>query len=90
VQNIYLVKKCFAQDMVYAPLKEWNSEEPPQRVYSQMHTADWWWKTHVGSDPTFHSPSIPDIGMQIDNQQRIDCQKEQHWYQLYVPQMSPF
>jgi len=76
--------------MVYAPVKEWNSEEPPERVYSEMHTADWWWETQVGSDATFHSSSIPDIGMKIDNQQRIDCRKEQHWYQSYVPLTSPF
>jgi len=53
--------------MVYTPVKEWNSEEPPQRVYSEMHTADWGWEMQVGSDATFHSPSILDIGMQIDN-----------------------
>ena len=76
--------------MVYTPVKEWNSEEPPQRVYSEMHTADWWWETQGGSDAMFHSPSILDIRMQIDNQQRIDCRKEQHWYQSYVPQMLPF
>ena len=33
--------KCFAQDLVYAPVKEGNREEPSQRVYSEMHTADW-------------------------------------------------
>ena len=35
-----LDQKCFARDLVYATVKEWNSEEPPQRVYSEMHTAD--------------------------------------------------
>ena len=40
--------------MVYAPVKEWNGEEPPQHVYSEMHMADWWWETQVGSDGTFH------------------------------------
>ncbi|KAG0132972.1 hypothetical protein HOY82DRAFT_483212, partial [Tuber indicum] len=40
-----LSQRCFAQDLVYAPVKEWNSEEPPQRVYSEMRTGDWWWET---------------------------------------------
>ncbi|KAG0633314.1 hypothetical protein HOY80DRAFT_1106566 [Tuber brumale] len=29
----------------YAPVKEWNSVEPPLQVYSEMHIADWWWET---------------------------------------------
>jgi len=73
-----------------ASVKKGNSEEPPPRVYSEMHTANWWWETQVGSVATFHSPCIPDIGMQIDNQQRIDCSKEQQWYQSYLPQTSSF
>jgi len=64
----YLVlQKVFAQDMVYALVTEWNSEERPQQVYSEMHTADRSWETQLSSDATFHSPSIPHIGMQIDN-----------------------
>ena len=53
-----LCQRCFAQDLVYAPVKEWNSEDPPQRVYSEMHTADWWWETQVGSNATFQGASI--------------------------------
>ena len=34
-----LGERCFAEDLVYPPVKEWNSEEPPQRVYSEMHIA---------------------------------------------------
>ncbi|KAG0640123.1 hypothetical protein HOY80DRAFT_1000449 [Tuber brumale] len=37
-----LSQKCFAQDIVYAPVKDWDSETPPARVYSEMHTGDWW------------------------------------------------
>ncbi|KAG0632929.1 hypothetical protein HOY80DRAFT_854248, partial [Tuber brumale] len=40
-----LSQKCFAQDIVYAPVKDWDSETPPARVYSEMHTGDWWWET---------------------------------------------
>ena len=53
--------------MVYTPVKEWSSEEPPQPVYSAMHTANWWLEMQVGSDAMFHTPSIPDIGMQTNN-----------------------
>ncbi|KAG0636316.1 hypothetical protein HOY80DRAFT_1089170, partial [Tuber brumale] len=42
-----LSQKCFAQDIVYAPVKDWDSETPPVRVYSEMHTGDWWWETQV-------------------------------------------
>ena len=59
-----LGQRCFAEDMVYPPVKEWNGEEPPQRVYSEMHTADWWWETQVGSDATFHSTFLPYIWIQ--------------------------
>ncbi|KAG0644869.1 hypothetical protein HOY80DRAFT_877864 [Tuber brumale] len=40
-----LSQKCFAQDIVYALVKDWDSETPPARVYSEMHTRDWWWET---------------------------------------------
>ncbi|KAG0633391.1 hypothetical protein HOY80DRAFT_896568 [Tuber brumale] len=40
-----LSQKCFAQDIVYPPVKDWDSETPPARVYSEMHTGDWWWET---------------------------------------------
>ncbi|KAG0138782.1 hypothetical protein HOY82DRAFT_595293 [Tuber indicum] len=61
-----LSQRCFAQDLVYDPVKEWNSEEPPQLVYSEIHKAQWWWETQdtlpdgatlvpiiCGSDVTF-------------------------------------
>ncbi|KAG0639401.1 hypothetical protein HOY80DRAFT_1074395 [Tuber brumale] len=41
-----LSQKCFTQDIVYAPVKDWDSETPPARVYSEMHAGDWWWETH--------------------------------------------
>ncbi|KAG0633524.1 hypothetical protein HOY80DRAFT_1104646 [Tuber brumale] len=40
-----LSQKCFAQDIIYAPVKDRNSETPPARVYSEMHMGDWWWET---------------------------------------------
>ncbi|KAG0640986.1 hypothetical protein HOY80DRAFT_859151, partial [Tuber brumale] len=40
-----LSQKCFTQDIVYALVKDWDSETPPARFYSEMHTGDWWWET---------------------------------------------
>jgi len=56
--------KYFAEDMVYTPVKEWNGEEQPERVYSEMHTANWWWEAQVDSDTTFHGTSLPYIRIQ--------------------------
>ncbi|KAG0633437.1 hypothetical protein HOY80DRAFT_896527, partial [Tuber brumale] len=40
-----LSQKCFAQDIVYTAVKDWDSETAPARVYSEMHMGDWWWET---------------------------------------------
>ena len=40
-----LAQPCYTPDMVYAPVQEVNSEG--DRMYSEMHTADWWWETQV-------------------------------------------
>jgi len=36
-------------DMVYTPIREYDSSG--DRVYSEMHTADWWWDTQVEIGP---------------------------------------
>ena len=42
----YLLKQpCFRDHLVYAPVREYN--EAGERMYSEMHTADWWWSTQV-------------------------------------------
>ncbi|KAG0641324.1 hypothetical protein HOY80DRAFT_883359, partial [Tuber brumale] len=40
-----LCQKCFAHDIVYALVKDWDSETLPARVYSEMHAGDWWLET---------------------------------------------
>lgn len=40
-----LAQPCYNSDMVYAPIREANSEG--HRMYSEMHTADWWWDIQV-------------------------------------------
>ena len=33
----------FASDLVYGPTRQYNNKN--KRVYTKMHTGDWWWKT---------------------------------------------
>ena len=42
----YLIRQvAYRADMVYAPVCEYDSSG--DRLYSEMHTADWWWETQV-------------------------------------------
>jgi hypothetical protein len=42
----YLLRQiAYRDDFVYAPRREYDCEG--QRVYSEMHTADWWWNVQV-------------------------------------------
>ena len=42
----YLLRQiAYRDDFVYAPRREYDSEG--QRVYSEMHTAHWWWDVQV-------------------------------------------
>jgi len=42
----YLIRQVpYSSDMVYAPIREYDSSG--ERLYSEMHTADWWWDMHV-------------------------------------------
>ena len=40
-----LSQPAYRDDMVYAPVREHN--ETGERLYSEMHTADWWWEMQV-------------------------------------------
>ena len=42
----YLVRHvAYRSDMVYAHIREYNSSG--EQLYSEMHTAEWWWDTQV-------------------------------------------
>ena len=42
----YLIRLVVcSSDMFYAPIREYDSSG--ERVYSEMHTADWWWDMQV-------------------------------------------
>ena len=40
----------YTEHLIYAPQRCFNSDTPPKRLYTEMHTADWWWETQVGRD----------------------------------------
>ena len=45
--------KPFAEALAYAPIRNYNTDDPhnpsitkqDEGIYSEMHTADWWWET---------------------------------------------
>jgi len=41
---------AYAEHLIYAPQRCFNSDTPPKRLYTEMHTADWWWETRVSRD----------------------------------------
>ena len=42
----YLIRLvAYKEHMVYAPIREYDSNG--DQLYSEMHTADWWWETQV-------------------------------------------
>jgi hypothetical protein len=41
---------AYADHLIYAPQRCCNSDTPSKRLYTEMHTADWWWETQVSSD----------------------------------------
>jgi hypothetical protein len=36
---------AYAEHLIYAPQCCFNSDTPPKRLYTEMHTGDWWWET---------------------------------------------
>jgi hypothetical protein len=43
---------AYSEHLIYAPQHSFNIDMPPKRLYTEMHTADWWWETQVSR----HSP----------------------------------
>ena len=48
----------FADSLAYAPIRNYSTDDPQnpvitdndERIYSEMHTADWWWETQEKLD----------------------------------------
>lgn len=46
----YLLRqKAYSDSLVYEPIREYDMHG--KRVYSEMHTATWWWDTQVRTSP---------------------------------------
>jgi len=41
---------AYTEHLIYAPQHFFNSDRPPKCLYTEMHTADWWWETQVTQD----------------------------------------
>jgi len=49
---------AYAEHLIYAPQCGFNSDNPPKRLYTEMHTADWWWETPVSRDTEYNNVLI--------------------------------
>ena len=36
---------AYAEHLIFAPQCCYNSDTPARHLYTEMHTADWWWET---------------------------------------------
>jgi len=45
-----MLQPAYAEHLIYAPQRCFNSDTPPKRLYTEMYTADWWWETPVSRD----------------------------------------
>lgn len=45
----------FARDLVFAPERHYTDRERTCRVYSEMHTGEWWWAVQVSPPLLFFS-----------------------------------
>jgi hypothetical protein len=43
-------QSAYANHLIYAPQRCFTSDTPPKRIYTEMHTADWWWEPLVSRD----------------------------------------
>ena len=37
----------FQHDLIFAPERHFTNEDRTHRIYSDMHTGDWWWSVQV-------------------------------------------
>jgi hypothetical protein len=45
VVEFLLGHRPFANHLSYAPVRQFNGTSDDNRIYNEMHTADWWWRT---------------------------------------------
>lgn len=50
----YLLRQpCYTEDMIFAPVREYDGDG--HRMFSEMHTASWWWDTQVRAITSLNS-----------------------------------
>ena len=45
-----MLQPAYAEHLICAPQRCFNSDTPPKCLYTEMHTEDWWWETQVRRD----------------------------------------
>jgi len=40
----WMQQPAYAEHLIYAPQRCFNSDTPLTRLYTEMHTVDWWWE----------------------------------------------
>jgi hypothetical protein len=43
-------QSAYAEHLIFSPQWYFNSDTPPKRLYTKMHTGNWWWDTQVRRD----------------------------------------
>lgn len=51
-----LAQPAYRESIIYGPVREYDGSG--QRLYSEMHTADWWWETQVRKYSMSRVPSV--------------------------------
>jgi hypothetical protein len=46
----FMWQASYTKHLIFAPQRCCNSDMPPELLYTEMHTADWRWETHVRRD----------------------------------------
>lgn len=50
--SFILSHRPFASKMAYAPIRTFNDDfDEPERMYHELHSADWWWETQAQLPP---------------------------------------
>jgi len=48
--RLLMRQPAYAEHLIFAPQRCFNSYTPQTRLYAEMHIADWWWETLVRRD----------------------------------------
>jgi len=46
----WMRQPLYAEHLIYAPQRSFNTDMPQKHLHTEMHTADWWWERQVTRD----------------------------------------